>query len=74
MGRGEIVVFLTTVPVSAFKTDLPSIIEAFVEQACSIDDLCDDTLQSLSVTDIDQTGGLASIPEEFHRICSRHHR
>lgn len=74
MGRGEIVIFLTTVPVSAFKTNLPSIIETFVEQACSIDDLCGDTLQSLSATDIDQTGGLANIPEGFHRICARHHR
>jgi hypothetical protein len=62
-----------TVPSSPLRTKLFSIIATFVEQASSVDDLCDDTLQSLATTDIDQTGGLANILEEVHGICTRHH-
>lgn len=44
MAHGKKVVSLTTVPSSPLKTNLSSIIETFVEQASSIDDLCGDTL------------------------------
>ena len=74
MALGKIVIYLTTVPSSPLRTKLSSIIATFVEQASSVDDLCDDTLQSLATTDIDQTGGLANVPEEVHGICARHHR
>lgn len=74
MALGKIVIYLTTVPSSPLRTTkLSSIIATFIEQASSVDDLCDDTLQSLATTDIDQTGGLADIPEEVHGICTRHH-
>lgn len=71
MALGKFVIYLTTVPSSPLRTKLSSIIATFVEQASSIDDLCDHTSRSLATTDIDQTGGLANIPEEVHRICTR---
>jgi hypothetical protein len=73
MALGNLVIYLTTVPSSPLKTKLFSIIATFVEQASTVDDLYDDTLQSLATTDIDQTGGLANVPEEVYRICARHH-
>jgi len=74
-GSRKFVIYLTTVPStsSPLRTKISSIIATFVEQASSVDDLCDDTLQSLATTDIDQTGGLVNIPEKFHGICTRHH-
>jgi hypothetical protein len=72
MALGKIVIYLTTVPSSPLRTKLSSIIATFVEQASSVDDLCDDTLQPLATADIDQTGGLANIPEEVHGICTRY--
>jgi hypothetical protein len=74
MALGKIVIYLTIVLSSPLRTNLSSIIETFVEQASSIDDLCGDTLQCIATTDIDQTGGLANVPEEVHGICARHHR
>jgi hypothetical protein len=74
MALGKLVIYLTTMPSSPLKTKFSSIIATFVEQSSSVDDLCDDTSQSLATTDIDQTGGLADIPEEVHGICTRHHR
>ena len=44
----KIVIYLMTVPSSPLRTKLSSIIATFVEQASSVDDLCDDTLQSLA--------------------------
>jgi hypothetical protein len=71
--KRELVIFLTTVPPSPLRKSLFSIIATFVEQASSIDDLCCLTLQSMAATDIDQTGRLDNIPEEFHGIRARHH-
>ena len=53
MALGKIVIYLTTVPSSPLRTNLSSIIATFVEQASSIEDLCDDTLQSSATADTD---------------------
>lgn len=72
MALWKFVIFLMTVPSGPLRTKFLTIIATFVEQASTLDDLCDDTPYFLATTDINQTGGMVNIPEEVHGIRTRH--